>query len=265
MTGYPLVEPDRIAVAGDWHGNTNFACWMVQYAAGQRVDTIVHTGDFGFRFDQKFLSAVSTELDLHRIRLLFVDGNHDDHHYLANLPTSRDGTRRVAPWIWYAPRGLRWTWHGTTWLALGGAHSVDRQHPARVPGFTWWPEERLTPAQCAAAAAGGPVEVMVCHDAPAGVLVPGIQDPTESPPPWGWMFPHGELVTSHQHRELLRTVVDAVQPGVLFHGHYHKRYAATLELASRVCRVEGLDMDGTHPYQNLLIGSIDEMTEAPRR
>lgn len=268
VTGFPLVEPDRVAIAGDWHGNTDYACWMVRHAAARKVDTIVHCGDFAFRFHQDFVSALSTELELHRIRLLFVDGNHDDHRFLGSLPVGRDGTRRVAPWIWHLPRGLRWEWHGSTWLALGGGHSVDRQHPARVPGVTWWPEERLTTAQCWKAAAAGPADVMVCHDAPAGVSIPGIEDPHGPQPEGGWPFPHFELVVSHEHRLLLRTVVDAVLPGAVWHGHYHRRYSATLPLThpvhgERACRVEGLDCDGTDPDRNMVIGPVESLRGPP--
>lgn len=66
---------------------------------------------------------------------------------------------------------------------------------------------------------GGPVDVMVCHDAPLGAprlerwLAPNVS---------GW--PQKELHFTYLHRQLIRRVVDAVRPSALYHGHYHWRY-----------------------------------------
>lgn len=58
-----------------------------------------------------------------------------------------------------------------SWLALG-AISVARRW--RTPGRSWWAEERISRNDADAAIAGGPVNVMVSHDAPNGVTIPGI-------------------------------------------------------------------------------------------
>lgn len=39
--------PTRIALAGDWHGNTRWALHALEAAARQGCDTVVHLGDFG--------------------------------------------------------------------------------------------------------------------------------------------------------------------------------------------------------------------------
>lgn len=250
----PLAPPARLALAGCWHGNTDYARNAINYAARQGATTLIHLGDFAFMLPD-FLAAVVATLTHRRMRLLLVDGNHDDHHRLAALPTHPSGTRKIAPRVWYLPRGLRWEWAGVTFLALGGAHSVDRQDPRRVPGATWWPEEQISLRDALAATSGGPVDVMLCHDCPAGVDIPGLR-------PGKW--PEEEIRTAEQHRLLLRQVVDLVQPGVLWHSHYHQSYSATLDLThptagTRTCRVEGLHRDGAWLIDNVTVGTVTEL------
>ena len=143
------------------------------------------------------------------------------------------GLRPIRPHIFHLPRGLRWRWHGKTWMALGGAHSVDR--PMRKPGVSWWPEERLTAADVSHAISGGPVDVIVAHDAPDGYEIPGL--PGGFPPaelyqadlhrqPRIGLPQQGLVARAHLHRQLVGEVVDATAPTVLFHGHYHVRYTA---------------------------------------
>lgn len=69
----------------------------------------------------------------------------------------------MRPSIRHAPRGHRWTWAGLRFLALGD----DRAY--RVLGVSWWPEEASEAADVARCLEGGPVDVMICHEAPAGL------------------------------------------------------------------------------------------------
>ena len=107
-------------------------------------------------------------LDLVGANLWFIDGNHEDFSLLAELASRAVAGARVAvrPNIFHLPRGHRWQWHGRTWLACGGGVSLDKA--ARAEGSDWWPQEEIT-AQEAAMIAGGPADVMVCHDCPSGV------------------------------------------------------------------------------------------------
>jgi hypothetical protein len=131
------------------------------------------------------------------------------------------------------PRGTRWTWHGLTWLALGGATSLDRV--GRTEGVSWWPEEALTIADADRAVAGGPVDVMVTHDAPAGVTVPGAGS---------YLWREETMNASYLNRELLREVVDVVGPTHLFHGHFHTAYTADLDLGGDLhAAIRGLDKE----------------------
>src|SRR5690242_15028357 len=192
-----LAEPSRIAFAGDWHMNRYFAERAVDHAKNRGADVIVHLGDYGYTFDAGFVRAVETALQRARIALLFVDGNHEDHQLLLNQPVGGDGLRRISTHVAHLPRGFRWQWGGVDFLAMGGAHSVDR--PYRVPGVSWWPEETITPRQVQEAGAMGSADVLIAHDCPEGVVVPGIDDRATPAP-----FPPAEIERSNAHRRLLR-------------------------------------------------------------
>lgn len=228
---FPLGDVvQSVAFAGDWHANPLFARKVIRSLADE-VDIIVHLGDFGVGFGDRYLQVVDEAAHEADLVVMFVDGNHEDHAWLEAQPVSDDGVRRLAPRVWHLPRGFRWEWSGLTFLALGGAHSVDRQ--SRVPGVSWWPGEAISLQEALRASEGGPVDVMVTHDAPAGHIIPGLMPPGT--------FPQEEIEASEAHRQMLRRVVDEVRPRALWHGHYHSRYRVETDYG---CIITGLDCDG---------------------
>jgi predicted phosphodiesterase len=245
----PLALPVHIAFAGDWHGNTLYARAAVRYAAEQGADVILHLGDFGYTFEEDYLNSVSDVLTDHRINLLFVDGNHEDHWWLNRQPLYH-GLRPLRHNIWHLPRGFRWEWNDVRFLALGGAHSVDRQ--SRRDGVSWWESETINSARAELTSREGPTDVMLSHDCPAGVDVPGLNDS---------QWPPEEIRAAEDHRQLLRSVVDVVQPAWLWHGHYHTRYTAELPLNSRVCRVEGMGLDGGPYADNVSVVTLASLAQ----
>lgn len=143
-----------------------------------------------------------------------------------------DNTRRrpISHHITHLPRGHRFELDGVSFLALGGAYSIDK--PYRIVNESWWPEETITDEEMALAISGGPVDVMLTHDAPTGVNPFGpetVGNKDEYPESW-------------QNRLRLRMVVDACTPRVLFHGHYHHTYRERLEDTGT--EVIGLGRDG---------------------
>ena len=242
-----MTEPRRIMVAGDWHGNAAWAKKVIWEAktllAGEETRIILHLGDFGvWPGGENYLTQVAFALDQADARLWFADGNHEWFPRLAaqrrdaercrdqNLPLVAVDAYDV---IWHLPRGHRWTWHGRTWLALGGGVSLDRA--IRTEGRTWWPEEEITPEQAAKVIVDGGADVMVTHDCPSGVRH------TFPPPPSFWDA--RDLARNDAHRELLQRVVDAVQPSHLMHGHLHRSYQRTSDFGYGPVEVTGLDCD----------------------
>ncbi|MCP9964555.1 metallophosphoesterase [Actinomadura madurae] len=237
------ARSDARPAGGDWHGNAAWARSVIRRLPELLPDEspriVLHAGDFGiWPGPQGWAYLRGLDLDLARVGgvLWFVDGNHEDHPRLAELPDAghQGGHGRVSDRIFHLRRGHRWTWHGRTWLALGGAVSLDRA--VRAEGMSWWPEEEIAEEEARRAIAGGPADVMLTHDCPARVAH------EFSPLPSFW---DGEdLKRSDAHRELLQTVVDAVKPGHLFHGHLHRAYTRDVAMPHGQVRVTGFDCDG---------------------
>lgn len=251
-------DPDVVCVAGDWHGNTRWAERMLELLAG-RSQVILHAGDWGLWSEspsmRKYVSRQDRLLTANDSYLIVTPGNHENWDRLAALPVDPNtGLQKLTDRIWFAPRGYRWRWGDSVWLSLGGAVSVDRKW--RRAGSDWWPAEQITVADVEAAAAAGPADVMVCHDAPAGAAVPGL-----SLHEW----PADAIADSHVNRGLIRRVVEACQPRWLWHGHMHARYADRLEIGRRADRpdwdgfleVRGLDCDGGDWRDNLALVGPD--------
>lgn len=250
----PLATPARIAFAGDWHANTAWAVAAVEHATERGAEVIVHLGDFGYDFRAEFVGGVDRALRKAGVPLLFVDGNHEDFPTLLRYPVHGNGLRRLTDHLWHLPRGLRWQWSGVRLMALGGAHSVDRLW--RTAGVSWWREETITAGEAARATAGGPVDVLVCHDCPAGVDIPGLAESAH-------LWPPEELALADEHRTLLRSVVDAVRPSEIWHGHYHRRYRAAADLGHGPVLVQGLDCDGTNIEDNVVLVDLAELPPGP--
>jgi predicted phosphodiesterase len=242
-----MKDPNHVVLAGDWHGNTGWACHVVEESAKLLADEeqkiIIHAGDFGVWPGQEgrdFLDDLSGVLSAYEIEVWFVDGNHEWHPELIALREEGSGHGLVPidresldeAYIRWIPRGHRWSWHRKTWMGLGGAVSVDAA--VRSKGRSWWPEETYTGEQLAYARRAGKVHVMVTHDSPSAVRMnfgtpPSFWDPMD-------------LARADAHREQLQDLVDVVQPKVLVHGHYHQVVRTTIEPYGT--QVIGLDMDG---------------------
>ena len=237
------AAPRRILVAGDWHGNEDWALSVIRRAqsmlAREAPRLILQLGDFGVwpdRAGQDYLARVSKALAEAEAELWFIDGNHEDFPQLARLASDRtpDGRVVVRPRLFHLPRGYRWTWHGLRWLGCGGAVSLDRAQ--RTEGVDWWPDEEITDAQEAAVIAGGHADVLVSHDCPSGVA----HTFGRPPPQWD----PADLARSDAHRRRLQRIVDGVQPSRIMHGHLHRAYQRSCDFGYGPVQVTGLDADG---------------------
>ena len=236
--------PRRILVAGDWHGNEDWALNVIRRVpgllAGEPRRLILHLGDFGIWPDRAglaYLARITEVLAETGAELWFIDGNHEDFGLLAKLDAGgsiTDGRVLVRPGVYHLPRGCRWAWHGRAWLGCGGGVSLDKA--VRTAGVDWWPDEEITTAQVAAISAAGPADVLVSHDCPAGV-----QHDFGHPPP-GW--DPADLARNDAHRQRLRSLVDAVQPSYVMHGHLHRAYQRDCDFGYGPVQVTGLAADG---------------------
>lgn len=235
--------------AGDWHGSLYQAEAIVLAAAARNIDTIVQLGDFGLWTKRtetfRFLKGLNNLLVKHNIRLYWVDGNHECFPHLYAFPIGDDGTRQIRSNIFHLPRGLRWTWHGVRFLALGGAYSVDKD--MRVHGEEWWPQEHVTYGEIMKAKEGGEVDVMIMHDSPAGVPNLITDDPMQQARAVQWFGQHN-ITAAGMHRQALALAYEEVNPGLILHGHYHRRWTREFTTPKgRHATVIALD-EGSHGY-----------------
>jgi hypothetical protein len=236
---FAMPEPTKLLIAGDWHGHYQWALNVFTYAKREVVDAILHLGDFGYwpSWDEHTMSQTGPCYFLDRVTeyardfgipIYWIDGNHENHDAL--VPgMGHDGIIR------HLPRGHRWEWFGKTWMAVGGAQSVDQY--VRIPHKEWFPDEVLSGEQFTYCMRDGHVDVIVAHDAPEGAKIPGLNDPT---------WPRDLLEKSKSHRQLMYLI--AVETGATewFHGHYHRHYQS--EIGPMV--ITGLDMDATSIERN---------------
>lgn len=228
-----------ISFAGDWHGNFPYTRKALNYASKNGSDVVVHVGDFGVWAPYNYIRAVGDEAARLNLQVFFVDGNHEDHPWLNAQPIREDGFRVLHDNVAHIPRGTVWDWDGVTFMGLGGAHSVDRQW--RRDGVEWFREETLTYGQAfKAATVSQDIDIMITHDCPAGVEIPGIAGN-----PHG--FPEEEIALAEKHRDLLGYVVDNLQPKILVHGHYHVNYNDVRDSTI----IKGLDCDGNQLDKNI--------------
>lgn len=261
----------RIAFSGDWHGNLPFALDAIDYAAAENAEVIVHAGDYGWLFTERFTKGIERALAKAGLRLFFTEGNHEHYGKLEQLfrsNTALPGIRldvperqrfhlprpgKVSPSVWHLARGTRWEWNGISFMACGGAHSVDRRR--RKPGLSWWPQETITDADIDACARRGRTDVLISHDCPAGVDIPGLEVSA-------YWFDPAEIALSQQHRERLLRVCEATRPGLIVHGHYHTAYTQTVTFGWGDTRVIGLSDDGTGLLtQNTIVLDIGEIRD----
>ena len=121
----------KIIITGDIHGMYGYLNDLIR---GETPDLVIVCGDFGYGFprvDPNKIKAMNT-------KVLFCDGNHDNHWELRKLKNLA-----VAPNVFYQPRGSTYRLpDGRNILFMGGANSIDQDR--RTLGVSWWPEEVIS-------------------------------------------------------------------------------------------------------------------------
>ena len=244
-----------VGLLGDTHGNTPWTLFALDTFRKRGITTILQLGDLGIwpgTSGSDFVNEITSAMEANGQTMYVVLGNHEDMDQVAATPVSEDGWQHFSSRIMLAPRGHRWEWEGVSFVALGGAPSVDRWHRTSGPQWegkpqTWWAAEMITQAEVDLVAAGGYADVMVCHDAPNGVKT---IDLNISGNPHG--FKPWDLEYAAEGRALMTQAFKAVAPRIFLHGHYHFLVEERVDTTD----VLGLSCD----QNNFSLGSLD--TEA---
>lgn len=138
-----------IYITGDVHGMIDdperFEIWNFPEGADlTRDDYVIIVGDFGMPFD-----LMESDIDLRALAAkpwttLFIDGNHEHHAYLNELPETEWHGGMVHRYpryknIIHLMRGEIYDIDGHSFFCMGGAQSLDKEMQASMG--TWFPEE----------------------------------------------------------------------------------------------------------------------------
>ena len=218
-----LAEPKSVFLAGDWHGNREWAQVSFDTAARADCPVMLQLGDFGLwpGREDAWLDHVEKLAVEFGVEFRWIDGNHEHHSWLERRGT---GIVPLRPHVTWAARGARWKWSGVRFGALGGAVSIDRF--LRKAGVNWWPQEIVTDDDVDRLG-DGDLDVLATHASPVPVgrqlrLPASIADDVRS------------------NRERVATAVARTRPRLVVHGHHHFRHSADMGCY----RVEGFSRDG---------------------
>lgn len=109
------------------------------------AEYLIVCGDFGLIWELSPSILEKTWIkyfDEQKYKLLFVDGNHENHHRLNCYPSQlwQGGKiHRISRNVYHLMRGQVFNLNGKKFFTMGGASSIDRKY--RSKGLTWWAEE----------------------------------------------------------------------------------------------------------------------------
>ncbi|MCH3968777.1 MAG: metallophosphoesterase [Atopobiaceae bacterium] len=134
-------------VTGDLHGGVDIhRLGSEEFPLGRTLtkdDYLIIAGDFGLVWDFTPEELYWREwLEARPWTTLFVDGNHENHPAIAELPERLwhgAPVHVLSPSVLHLERGQVYDICGSSVFVMGGATSIDRQY--RVEGQSWWPGE----------------------------------------------------------------------------------------------------------------------------
>lgn len=267
----------KALILGDTHGNTQAAIKASIRARQRGAKIIVQCGDFGlwdhFYDGVEFLDKLNEQLGHDRIKLVWTDGNHENHDrlewYVQNNPKSKNGHTYIRSNILYSPRGHYWTWDNKKFMTVGGAVSIDKDY--RLGREQWgekpsgdrtlyWPNEQLTDEQVS--------HIIKTMDARRVAGKQGIDylfthDCSNKTPFRDRLKPD---IDSQIHRQRMDEVLKAVRPKMQFHGHMHTKYEWDNWLdydGDEPIKTFGLECDGMFWNWGILDTETDTFEFAP--
>ncbi len=230
-----------IALAGDWHGDLPWASARIMSMGERGITTLLHAGDFGLwpgPGGKRFLMGIDKVAKRYGVeRIDVVPGNHEDWGRLILLAANRrnqaaDGAPlplQLTEIVRFLPRGHRFEIDGRSFVALGGAPSLDFAY--RQQGHTWWPEEMIQPEDVARTVARGYADVMITHDAPGPPYATNQVAEILRTNPMGWS--DHALAYATVGRDRVTEAFLGVSPRLLVHGHFHVDDETTVRLPNR--------------------------------
>jgi hypothetical protein len=259
-----------VGLVGDLEGDREWAVGVLR-GLGERGDIEVacQLGDlrFGMGPDPeaylRALEAVGAEFGL---QLLCINGNHEnwtrlDQMWAAPSGRNTDGTLQpleVTDHITLVPRGHRWELGGRSFVALGGAPSVNRL--LLTEGVNWWPSEVITDEHVDTTIARGHADVMLTHDSPGPPYCTGPVAELIATNPWGW--PDLILAEADAGMAQVTRAVVGVQPMLVAHGHFHVAGETSVRLPGAAHDTTIWSLGANRDPANVRLLDLDTLTDA---
>lgn len=145
---------NRIFITGDTHGNLDIDK-LIQFNTRSDLtkdDYVIITGDVAviwYSFNKYHLNCMSSKdqkiIDLYnsfKFTTLFIDGNHENHIGLNQLPVidwNGGKVHKISDSIFHLMRGQVYFINDKKFFTMGGAKSSDIEY--RKPDISWWKGE----------------------------------------------------------------------------------------------------------------------------
>ena len=141
----------NLIICGDTHGTIDTDKLFAFFAKKEnnhynKNDYLLIAGDVGAcGFEDHIETMTRKILDMLPVKVLFIDGNHENFEKLNNLPIEEwhgGKTHKITDNIRHLMRGQVFEIAGKKVFTFGGGLSIDKQY--RIPGISWFPEEMPT-------------------------------------------------------------------------------------------------------------------------
>lgn len=207
-----------ILITGDIHNEFDKLNTLINK---KNPDMVICCGDFGYWPHISVLRPL-TDIKPKNSRVLWCDGNHEDHWSLAKR--ERD---EMVPNVVYMPRGSVFTLpDGRNMLFMGGAESIDKM--VRTEGRDWFREETISNAdfENVPNPLNTKIDIVISHTCPEELVDTMIQ--------------YNSFKTIEPSNTALSHIWDMFKPSLWYFGHWHKY----VELDMKGTKFYGLDYPG---------------------
>jgi len=267
-----MIDAVLIGLLGDLEGDRDWAVGRLR-ELGERgdVEVVCQLGDLRFGMGprhEEYVDAIEAVCAEFGLRLLCIGGNHENWARLDELWAQPhwqdvDGTPKpidLSDHVTMLPRGHRWELAGRSFVALGGAPSVNRH--LLTEGVDWWPTEVILDEHVEATIAGGHADVMLTHDSPRPPYCSAPVADIIRNNPWGW--PEASLAYAEDGIERVTRAVLGVRPRLLVHGHFHVTGEAVVRLPGADHDTSIWSLGANNDPGNVRLLDLDSLTATAR-
>lgn len=263
-----------VGLVGDLEGERDAAVrWLRVLGERGDVQVAYQLGDLRFGMGpepEAYLAAIDSVCAQYELRLFCINGNHENWAELDRLWSTPpwvdvDGGLKpieVTEHVTLLPRGHRWKLGGRSFVALGGAPSINRH--LLTEGVDWWPSETLLDEHIDAVIAGGYADVMLTHDSPLSpYCAPEVDEilrrnARDNPMEW----PESSLAYADEGLAKVTRAVLGVRPTFLAHGHFHVAGEGVVQLPEAASATTIWSLAARHEAGTVRVLDLDSLTEA---